>query len=85
MAENPRRWHRAVLDFFYVGGADSACGDFYQQLMLPDARDRDRLEAQIIDAAVNDGAHGFGDGGHGGYLATDETQMKHGFLKRSPQ
>ena len=45
-----------------------------------DARDGDGFEAQVVDAAINDGAHGFGDVEHGGYLATDETQMKHGFF-----
>jgi hypothetical protein len=34
----------------------------------------------ITQTAINDGAHGFGDGGHAGHLATDETQMKHGFF-----
>ena len=40
-----------------------------------DARDGDGFEAQVVDAAVNDGAHGFGNGEHGRSL-TAETQRR---------
>jgi hypothetical protein len=39
-----------------------------------DARDRDGFEAQVIDAAIDDGAHGFGDVRHGGILTTKHTK-----------
>ena len=69
------------MDFFDVGGADAADGDLDEQFIRADARDGDGFEAEVVDAAINDGAHGFGYVGHGGNLTTDETQMKHGFFQ----
>ena len=66
MAEDARGRDGAVLDFFDVGGADAADGDLHQQFIGADARDGDGFEAEVVDAAINDGAHGFGDGEHGG-------------------
>jgi hypothetical protein len=82
VAEDARRRDGAVLDFFDVGRADAADGDFHQQFIGADARDGDGFEAQVVDAAINDGAHGFRDGGHAEHLATDETRMEHGFFIR---
>ena len=72
MAEDSRRRDGAVLDLFDVGGANTADGDFDEQFVPADARDGDGFEAEIIDTAIDDGAHGFGDGEHGGNLTTDE-------------
>jgi hypothetical protein len=58
--ENPRRRHRAVLDFLDVGGTHTTRGDFHEQIARADARDRQALEAKIIGAAINYRAH------HGG-------------------
>ncbi len=80
MAEDARRRHGAVMDFFDVGRADAADGDLDEQFVRADARDGHGFEAQVVDAAINDGAHGFRDHEHGNHLATDETQMKHGFF-----
>ena len=71
MAEDSRRRHGAGLDFFDVGGADAAGGDFDEQFVGADARDGDGFEAQVVHAAIDDGAHGFGDVRHGGILTTD--------------
>ena len=71
MAEDARGRDGAVLDFFDVGGADAADGDLDEEFMGANTRDGDGFEAQVIDAAVNDGAHGFGDNEHGGNLTTD--------------
>jgi hypothetical protein len=66
VAEDAGRRDGAVLDFFDVGGADAAGGDADEEFAGADAGDGDGFEAQVVDAAINDGAHGFGDGGHGG-------------------
>ncbi len=82
MAEDARRWDGSVSDFFYVGRANAADGNLDEQFVRADARNGDNFEAQVVDAAINDGAHGFGDGRHGKHLATDGTRMKHGFSNR---
>ncbi len=64
VAEDARRRHGAGLDFFDVGGADAAGGDFDEQFVGADARDGDGFEAQVVHAAIDDGAHGFGNIGH---------------------
>lgn len=64
MAEDARRRDGAIMDFFDVGGADAADGDLDQQFIRADARDGDGFEAQVVDAAINNGAHGLGNGGH---------------------
>ena len=74
VAEDARGRDGAVLDFFDVGGADAADGDFDEQFVRADARDGDGFEAEIVDAAINDGAHGFGDVGHGELLTTKHTK-----------
>jgi hypothetical protein len=81
VAEDARGRDGAVLDFFDVRRADAANGDFDEEFVRADARDGDGFEAEVVDAAINDGAHGFGDGGHAGHLAIDEPQMKHGFFR----
>ncbi len=66
------RWRKgAILDFFDVGGADAADGHLDEQFMGADARDRNVFYAQIVRAAIDDGAHVFGDGKHGRVLTTD--------------
>ena len=72
VAEDARRRHGAVLDFFDVGGADAAHGDFDEEFVGADGRDGDGFEAEVVDAAIDDGAHGFGDVRHGEILTTDE-------------
>ena len=66
VAEDARGRDEAVLDFFDVGGADAADGDLDEQFVRAEARDGDGFEAEVVDAAINNGAHGFGDVGHGG-------------------
>jgi hypothetical protein len=80
VAEDARRRDGPVMDFFDVGGADAADGDFDEQFIRAEARHGDGFETQVVDAAINDGAHGFRDGGHAEHLATNETRMKQGFL-----
>jgi hypothetical protein len=76
VSKNARRRHGAVLDFFDVGGADAAHGDFDEQFVGADARDGDGFEAEIVDAAIDDGAHGFGDVGHGNVLTQRRQDAK---------
>ena len=70
MPKNTRRRNGAILDFFDVGRANAADGHFHQQFTGADAWDRDVFEAQIVWAAIHDGAHGFGQGKHRGVLTT---------------
>ena len=65
MAEDARGRDEAVLDFFDVGGADAADGDSDEQFVRADLRDGNGFEAEVVDAAINDGAHGFGNVRHG--------------------
>ena len=65
-----------MQDFFDVGGADAADGDPDEQFVGAEARDRHGFEAQVVHAAVNDGPHGFGDGGHGG-IVNHEPHERH--------
>jgi hypothetical protein len=81
VSENARRLDGAVLDFFDVGRADAADGDFDEQFIRVDARDGHGLDAQVVHTAIDDGAHGFGDVEHGGDLTTDDTDG-HGFFIR---
>ena len=48
MAENARRGHGAVMDFFDVGRANAAGGDLDEQFAGADARDGNGFEAQIV-------------------------------------
>ncbi len=64
MAEDARGRHGAVLDFFDVGGADAADGDLDEEFMGAEARDGHGFDAQVVDAAINDGAHGLGNVRH---------------------
>jgi len=66
VSENARRRDGAVLDFFDVGGANAAHGDLDEEFMGADAGDGHGFQTQIVPAAIDDGAHGFGDVGHGG-------------------
>jgi hypothetical protein len=63
-------------DFFDVGGADAADGDLDEEFVRADARDGHGFEAQVIDAAINDGAHGFGDVGHAEFLTQRRQDAK---------
>jgi hypothetical protein len=64
VAEDARGRDGAVLDFFDFGGANAADGDFHQEFICADGRDGHGFEAEVVNAAINDGAHGFGDAGH---------------------
>ena len=68
VAKDARGRDEAVMDFFYVSGTDTADGDFDEKLIWTYGRDRDGLEAQVVRAAINDGAHGFRDIEHRKYL-----------------
>ncbi len=81
MAEDARRGDGAVLDFFDVGGADAADGDLDQQFIRADARDGDGFEAEIVDAAINDGAHGLWDVEHG-EIVNHERHERHEISNR---
>jgi len=83
MAEDARGWDGAVLDFFDVGGADAADGDLDKEFIRAEARDGDGFEAQIVDAAIDDGAHGLGDDEHAPDLTTDGHGWTRIFLKES--
>ena len=75
VAEDARRRDSTVLDFFDIGGANTADGDLDKQFVLAEARDGNGFEAEIVDTAIDDGAHGFGNGEHAGRL-TAETQRR---------
>jgi hypothetical protein len=49
VAEDARGRDGAVLDFFDVGGADAADGDFDEQFVRADARDGDGFDAEVVD------------------------------------
>ena len=57
--KNTRGRDEAVMNFFDVGGTHSTDGDFYQEFIWADGRDRNGFEAKVIGAAIDDGAHGF--------------------------
>jgi hypothetical protein len=78
VAEDARGWDGAVLDFFDVGGANAAGGDFDQEFVSAKARDGDGFDAEIVGSAVNGGAHGFWDFRHGDLL----TQRRGGAKER---
>ena len=61
VAEDARRGVRAHVDFLEIGAADAAGGDLDEQFAGADARNGDGLKAHVVDAAVDDGAHGGGD------------------------
>ena len=82
MAEDARGRDRAVLDFFDVGGADAADGDLDEEFMGAEARDGHGFEAQVVHAAINDGAHGFGNGEPREHLTTDGHGWTRIFLSR---
>ncbi len=71
VAEDARGRDGAVLDFFYVGGADAAGGDFDEEFVAANARDGDSFCAEVVGAAVDCGAHGFWDRKHEIILTTD--------------
>jgi hypothetical protein len=73
VSEDARRRDGAVLDFFDVGGADTADGHFDEQFVRADARDGDGLDAEIVWTAIDGGAHGFRDRKHAKNLTTDDT------------
>ena len=81
MSENAGRGDGAVLDFFDVGGADAAGGDPDEEFVGADGGDGDGFEAQIVDAMIDDGAHGFGDVRHGEILTQRRQDAKKQRLK----
>ena len=82
MAENAGWRGGAVMNFFDVGWADAACRHLDEQFIGTDARDGQSLEAQIVHAAINHRAHGFGNIGRHkeikiiGKLATKKHKTK---------
>jgi len=81
VAEDARGRDGAVQDFFDVGGADAADGDADEEFVRANVRDGHGFEAQVVDAAINDGAHGFGDGEHAQIKPRMDTDG-HGFFVR---
>lgn len=71
MAEDARRWNGAVVNLFDVRGADAAGRNAHEQFVFADARDGHGFGAEIVRAAVNGSAHGFGNRKHGNILTTD--------------
>jgi hypothetical protein len=76
MTEEARGRHGAVLDFFDVGGADAAHGDLDEEFVGADAGDGDGFEAEVVHAAIDDGAHGFGYVRHGEILTQRRKDAK---------
>jgi hypothetical protein len=64
VAEDARGRDGAVHDFLDIRWADAANGDFDEEFVGADARDRDGFDAHLVRAAVNGGPHGFGDREH---------------------
>ena len=58
MAEDARRGVRTKVNLLQVRPADAAGGNLNQQLSWANHRHGHRLQAQIVDAVVNDGPHG---------------------------
>ena len=71
VAEDARRRDSAVVDLLDVGRTDAACGNADQQFVLAEARDGHSFGAEIVRAAVDGSAHGFGNREHGIILTTD--------------
>ena len=65
MTENARGRDGAVVDFLDIGGANTAGGDFDEEVACSDARDGKGFEAEIIYAVINNGLHGPRNGKHG--------------------
>src|SRR6267154_616915 len=62
VAEDLRRLDVTLEDFFNVGAADAASGDFDEDFVDADFGDGDFFDADNSLFAVDAGAHGFGDG-----------------------
>ena len=58
VSEDAGRGHGSLLDLLDVGGADATGGNPDEDLPRPDAGDVDRLEAKVVDAAVDNRLHG---------------------------
>jgi hypothetical protein len=76
VSKDPRRWHRAILNFFYVRWANPARGNFDEQLVPANARHGYSFDAQNIWASINDGAHGFRNFEHGKLLTQRTVSAK---------
>jgi len=79
MTEDARRRDGCILDFFDVGRADSASGDFYEQFIGFDLWNGDGFDAKVVGAAIDDCEHLFWDLKHGG----DLTQRRKGAKTQS--
>lgn len=71
MSVDARRGDKSVMDFFDVSRTNTAGSYFNQKLVRADVRDRDSFKAQVVDAAINNGAHGLRNIEHG-----DEVKEK---------
>jgi hypothetical protein len=80
VAENARRRHSAIVYLLDVRRANAADSDLHEQFLRADTRDGKSLDAQIVGAAVNNGAHGLGNRRHGVGL-TRWTRMDNDFWK----
>src|SRR5579863_6779334 len=60
VSENAWRRMRTRSNFLQIGAADAAGMDAHQDLARPDLRNRNRLQADIVDAAIHRSLHGRG-------------------------
>jgi hypothetical protein len=74
VAENARRWDGPIMDFLDVSGANAAGGDADEEVAGADAGHGKGFEAEVVWAAIDNGAHGFGDGKHEGRLTAKREQ-----------
>ena len=61
VAENLRRLDITLEDFFYVGAADAACGDFDEDFVGANFGDGDIFDANDAFIAIHACAHDSGD------------------------
>ena len=72
VTQDLRGGYVGLKNFFDVGAADAARGDFDKDFALGDVGDGNFFDADDALFAVDTGVHGFGDGSQGG------SGMKHG-------
>jgi hypothetical protein len=71
VAEYARWRHGAIMDFFYIGRAHATDCNFDEQFARPDFGHGQRLDAQVIRAAINHRLHRLGNIEHTSFLTTD--------------
>jgi len=60
VAEDARGRDSTIMDLLDVGGANAAGGDADEEVAGADAGDGKGFEAEVIGAAIDNGAHGLG-------------------------